>query len=188
MDGNLLAEAGKGRPGIFVVDFAVGMVWAADGGARKNVRADGWDRRPVLKVAAYRRSLVYDSCAAGAARFLQGAAVSNRSAKSAPACLRVCSGCHSVLGAFRVYSVRPAARRRSSASRIFQPVCGRRSRQRSLLALQTWDYTVMVVASHAFEYFMHARNQELERAKLQQALAESQLQSLKSQTAAALSV
>jgi two-component system, LytTR family, sensor kinase len=50
-----------------------------------------------------------------------------------------------------------------------------------LFALQTWDYTVVVVASHAFEYFMRARNQELERAKLQQALAESELQSLKSQ-------
>lgn len=50
-----------------------------------------------------------------------------------------------------------------------------------LFALQTWDYTVVVVASHAFEYFMRARNQELERAKLQQALAESELQALKSQ-------
>jgi two-component system, LytTR family, sensor kinase len=50
-----------------------------------------------------------------------------------------------------------------------------------LFALQTWDYTVMVVASHAYEYFTRARNQELERAKLQQALAESELQALKSQ-------
>jgi two-component system, LytTR family, sensor kinase len=51
----------------------------------------------------------------------------------------------------------------------------------ALFALQTWDYTVMVVACHAFEYFVRARNQELERAKLQQALAESELNSLKSQ-------
>jgi len=50
-----------------------------------------------------------------------------------------------------------------------------------LFALQTWDYLVMVVAAHAYEYFMRARNQELERAKLQQALAESELQALKSQ-------
>jgi hypothetical protein len=51
----------------------------------------------------------------------------------------------------------------------------------ALFALQTWDYTVMVVASQAFEYFVRARNQELERARLQQALAESELQALKSQ-------
>jgi two-component system, LytTR family, sensor kinase len=50
-----------------------------------------------------------------------------------------------------------------------------------LFAVQTWDYVVVVVASHAFEYFMRARNQELERAKLQQELAESELQALKSQ-------
>jgi two-component system, LytTR family, sensor kinase len=50
-----------------------------------------------------------------------------------------------------------------------------------LFALQTWDYTVVVVASHAYEYFTRARNQELERARLQQALAESELQALKSQ-------
>jgi two-component system, LytTR family, sensor kinase len=50
-----------------------------------------------------------------------------------------------------------------------------------LFAVQTWDYAVVVVASHAYEYFMRARNQELERAKLQQALAESELQALKSQ-------
>jgi two-component system, LytTR family, sensor kinase len=50
-----------------------------------------------------------------------------------------------------------------------------------LFALQTWDYTVSVVAAHAYEYFTRARNQELESAKLQQALAESELQALKSQ-------
>jgi len=50
-----------------------------------------------------------------------------------------------------------------------------------LFALQTWDYVVVLVASHGYEYFMRARNQELERAKLQQALAESELQALKSQ-------
>lgn len=50
-----------------------------------------------------------------------------------------------------------------------------------LFALQTWDYTVMVVASHAYEYFTRARDEELQRSKLQQALAESELQALKSQ-------
>jgi two-component system, LytTR family, sensor kinase len=50
-----------------------------------------------------------------------------------------------------------------------------------LFATQIWDYTVVLVAAHAYEYFMRARNQELERAKLQQALAESELQALKSQ-------
>jgi two-component system, LytTR family, sensor kinase len=48
-------------------------------------------------------------------------------------------------------------------------------------ALQTWDYLVILVGAHAYEYFMRARNEELERAKLQQALAESELQALKSQ-------
>jgi two-component system, LytTR family, sensor kinase len=48
-------------------------------------------------------------------------------------------------------------------------------------ALQTWDYLVILVGAHAYEYFMQARNEELERAKLQQALAESALQALKSQ-------
>jgi two-component system LytT family sensor kinase len=50
-----------------------------------------------------------------------------------------------------------------------------------LFATQTWDYLVVLVAAHAYEYFTRARNQELERAKLQQALAESELQALKSQ-------
>jgi len=50
-----------------------------------------------------------------------------------------------------------------------------------LFALQTWDYTVVVVAAHAYEYFMRVRNQEIESAKLQQALAESELHALKSQ-------
>jgi two-component system LytT family sensor kinase len=50
-----------------------------------------------------------------------------------------------------------------------------------LFATQTWDYLVILVAAHAYEYFMRARNQELEGAKLQQALAESELQALKSQ-------
>src|SRR5580658_392923 len=48
-------------------------------------------------------------------------------------------------------------------------------------ALQTWDYLMILVGAHAYEYFMRARNEELERAKLQQALAESELQALKSQ-------
>jgi hypothetical protein len=50
-----------------------------------------------------------------------------------------------------------------------------------LFATQAWDYLVVLVAAHAYEYFTRARNQELERAKLQQALAESELQALKSQ-------
>jgi two-component system, LytTR family, sensor kinase len=50
-----------------------------------------------------------------------------------------------------------------------------------LFALQTWDYSVMVVAAHAYEYFSRARKQAVESAKLQQALAESELQALKSQ-------
>jgi Histidine kinase len=50
-----------------------------------------------------------------------------------------------------------------------------------LFAPQTWDYLVVLVAAHAYEFFTRARNQELERAKLQQALAESELHALKSQ-------
>ena len=50
-----------------------------------------------------------------------------------------------------------------------------------LFALQTWDYLVSLFAAHAYEYFRRSRNQELESAKLQQALAESELQALKSQ-------
>lgn len=50
-----------------------------------------------------------------------------------------------------------------------------------LFALQTWDYLVMLVAAHAYEYLTRARAQAVERAKLQQALAESELQALKSQ-------
>lgn len=44
-----------------------------------------------------------------------------------------------------------------------------------------WDYIVIVVAAHAYGYFNRARSQELERAELQQALAASELQALKSQ-------
>lgn len=44
-----------------------------------------------------------------------------------------------------------------------------------------WDYIVIVVAAHAYGYFKRARDQELERAELQQALAASELQALKSQ-------
>jgi two-component system, LytTR family, sensor kinase len=50
-----------------------------------------------------------------------------------------------------------------------------------LFAMQTWDYLAMLMAAHAYEYFTRSRNQELERAQLQQALAESELQALKSQ-------
>ncbi len=44
-----------------------------------------------------------------------------------------------------------------------------------------WDYIVIVVAAHAYAYFKRVRGQELERAELQQALAASELQALKSQ-------
>lgn len=44
-----------------------------------------------------------------------------------------------------------------------------------------WDYTIIIAAAHAYEYFERARNQEIERAELQQALATSELQALKSQ-------
>jgi two-component system, LytTR family, sensor kinase len=50
-----------------------------------------------------------------------------------------------------------------------------------LFALQTWDYLVILVVAHAYEYYTRARNQELERAELQRALAGSELQALKSQ-------
>jgi len=44
-----------------------------------------------------------------------------------------------------------------------------------------WDYIVIVVAAHAYGYLKRVRDQELERAELQQALAASELQALKSQ-------
>jgi LytS/YehU family sensor histidine kinase len=59
--------------------------------------------------------------------------------------------------------------------------------QRSLHAFVTgfdvfaetlWNYLILVAAAHAYEYFKRARDQELE---LQQALATSELQALKSQ-------
>jgi two-component system, LytTR family, sensor kinase len=50
-----------------------------------------------------------------------------------------------------------------------------------LFGNQIWDYVVILVAAHAYEYFRRAQSQELERAELQQALAASELQSLKSQ-------
>jgi two-component system, LytTR family, sensor kinase len=44
-----------------------------------------------------------------------------------------------------------------------------------------WDYILIVVAAHAYWYFRRARDQELERAELRQALAASELQTLKNQ-------
>lgn len=44
-----------------------------------------------------------------------------------------------------------------------------------------WDYIVILVAAHAYWYFDRARKQEVESAELQQALAASELQVLKSQ-------
>ncbi len=50
-----------------------------------------------------------------------------------------------------------------------------------LFANQIWDYFVILAAAHAYGYFSRVRNQELERAELQQALTASELQALKSQ-------
>ena len=44
-----------------------------------------------------------------------------------------------------------------------------------------WDYTIIIAGAHAYEYFKRAREQELERAQLEQALAASELQALKIQ-------
>lgn len=50
-----------------------------------------------------------------------------------------------------------------------------------LFALQIWDYVVILFAAHTYEYFTRVRNQEVERAELQRALAASELQALRSQ-------
>lgn len=50
-----------------------------------------------------------------------------------------------------------------------------------VFALQVWDYLVIVVAAHAYAYFKRATQKEVEHAELQQALAASELQALKSQ-------
>jgi len=50
-----------------------------------------------------------------------------------------------------------------------------------LFAELIWDYTIIIAAAHAYEYFKRAREQELERAQLQHALATSELHALKSQ-------
>lgn len=50
-----------------------------------------------------------------------------------------------------------------------------------LFGNQTWDYVVIVVAAHAYEYFTRVRTQELEQAELRRELAASELQSLKNQ-------
>ncbi len=54
-------------------------------------------------------------------------------------------------------------------------------RNTHLFANQIWDYFVILVAAHAYEYFQRAQNEELQRSQLQQALAASELQVLKSQ-------
>ena len=51
----------------------------------------------------------------------------------------------------------------------------------ALFGDQVWDYAVTLVAAHAYSYFTRVRDQELERAELQEALAASELQALKSQ-------
>jgi two-component system, LytTR family, sensor kinase len=48
-------------------------------------------------------------------------------------------------------------------------------------ASQAWTYVGIIVASQAYEYFERAHKQEVERLELQQALAASELQVLKSQ-------
>jgi sensor histidine kinase YesM len=48
-------------------------------------------------------------------------------------------------------------------------------------ATQIWDYIAIVIAAHAYHYFMRSRDQEIESFELQQALAQSELQALKSQ-------
>jgi two-component system LytT family sensor kinase len=48
-------------------------------------------------------------------------------------------------------------------------------------ASQAWTYVGIIVASQAYEYFDRAHKQEVERLELQQALAASELQVLKSQ-------
>lgn len=45
----------------------------------------------------------------------------------------------------------------------------------------TMEYFLVVVAAHAYWYFIRTRDQEVERAQLEQALAASELQALKSQ-------
>ncbi|HXW56554.1 MAG TPA: histidine kinase [Candidatus Cybelea sp.] len=50
-----------------------------------------------------------------------------------------------------------------------------------LFSNQLWDYVVIVVAAHAYGYFVRVRTQELEQAELKRELAASELQSLKSQ-------
>jgi len=45
----------------------------------------------------------------------------------------------------------------------------------------TMEYFMIVLAAHAYQYFIKTRDQEVERAELQQALAASELQALKSQ-------
>jgi len=50
-----------------------------------------------------------------------------------------------------------------------------------IFAELTWDYSIIIAGAHAYEYFKRAKEQELERAELQQALATSELQALKIQ-------
>lgn len=50
-----------------------------------------------------------------------------------------------------------------------------------LFGSHTWDYVITLAAAHAYEYINRAEAQERERAELQQALAASELQSLRSQ-------
>lgn len=49
------------------------------------------------------------------------------------------------------------------------------------LSDQVGVYIALVIAAHAYEYFNRSRNQELEQVELRQALAASELQTLKSQ-------
>jgi hypothetical protein len=50
-----------------------------------------------------------------------------------------------------------------------------------LSANQIWDYLVIIISAHAYEYSMRAGSEELERLEWEQALAASELQALESQ-------
>ena len=54
-------------------------------------------------------------------------------------------------------------------------------RSGDLFADLIWEYVLILIAAHAYEYFMRSRTEAMARAELQQALAASELQSLKSQ-------
>ena len=74
-----------------------------------------------------------------------------------------------------------AARLGPRDTAILRSLTERLAQQCLLFAFQIWDYSVTVADAHACGYFTRVREQELERAELQQALAASELQAVKSQ-------